>query len=89
MGNGSEEKEIYKSKGSLEGISQPFCGPDGIINMIIVIVIAAVAHFPSLCQLLPVEGALPIASVTLHTQEFRGTSQEVISLWLYREVQEL
>lgn len=66
MGDGSEEKTIYKYKGSLEGISQPFCGPDGIINMIIVIVIAAVAHFPSLCQLLPGEGALPIASVTLH-----------------------
>lgn len=53
MGNGSEEKEIYKYKGSLEGISQPFCGPDGIINMIIVIVIATITHFPSLCQLGP------------------------------------
>lgn len=53
MGNGSEEKEIYKSRGSLEGISQALCGPDGIINMIIVIVITTVAHFPSPCQLGP------------------------------------
>lgn len=46
MGKGSEEKEIYKYKGSLEGISQPFCGPDGIINMIIVIVITTRRPLP-------------------------------------------